>query len=185
MVRINYSVFSAYFFAGKKITITDLEDIDADLSKNLRWILENDVAGLDLTFTHEVEELGQRTTRELKEGGLDIIIDESNKKEYVKAVCEARMTTDIQDQLKAFIKGFRMVLSQDMLSIFTASEFEILISGSPIIDLKDMKENTLNNFGRDADTVKWLWEILEEFDQAMLASFVFFVSGKIAEFFPS
>jgi hypothetical protein len=36
---------------GSPLTYEDIEDIDPDYYKNLRWILDNDVEPLALTFT--------------------------------------------------------------------------------------------------------------------------------------
>lgn len=39
---------------GQSITYHDIEDVDPDYYKSLKWILENDIsqAGLDLTFRY-------------------------------------------------------------------------------------------------------------------------------------
>jgi len=163
---------------GKKITIADMEEVDADLGKNLRWILQNNVEELYLTFTHEIEVLDERTVIELKEGGSDIFVDEENKKDYVKQICEYRMTKQIRKQLKAFLKGFRMVVPQELISHLSTSELEIMISGESQIDLAEMKKHAaFRNYSKDDQIVKWLWEVLEEFSQDQLTTFYYFVSG--------
>ena len=35
---------------GQPLSITDMEDIDPDYYKNLKWSLENDISLFDLTF---------------------------------------------------------------------------------------------------------------------------------------
>ena len=37
-------------FLGQPLTCKDMEDIDPDYYRNLKWILDNDISGLDLTF---------------------------------------------------------------------------------------------------------------------------------------
>jgi len=163
---------------GKKITIGDMEEVDADLGKNLRWVLENNVEELYLTFTHEIEVLNERTMIELKEGGSDLFVDEENKKEYVKQICEYRMTKQIKKQLKAFLKGFRMVVPQELISHLSTSELEILISGESQIDLAEMKKHvTFRTYSQNDQIIIWLWEVLEEFSPDQLTSFYYFVSG--------
>ena len=158
--------------------ISDLEEVDADLGRNLRWILENEVEDLDLVFTHETEVLGERMTLELLEGGFDTILTETNKKDYVKKVCEERMTKEIEQSIKAFLKGFRLIIPRKFLSHLSTSELEILIAGASSIDLEDMKKHAVyNGYNASSQIEKWLWEILEEFKQEELAAFLFFVSG--------
>jgi hypothetical protein len=48
------SFFTRSFYkhiTGTSLTYDDFEDIDPDYYKNLRWILDNDITGLDMNFT--------------------------------------------------------------------------------------------------------------------------------------
>ena len=163
---------------GKKITIADLEDIDADLGKNLQWMLHNHVEDLGLTFTYETQFLGERISIELQEGGSGIDVDEGNKKQYVKEVCETAMTKQINQQLQIFLKGFQRILPKGFLSFLSTAEFEIIISGSPTIDFEEMKKHAqYTDYDENSKTIIWLWEILGEFSQQNLATFYYFLSG--------
>lgn len=45
---------------GKPVDLSDMEAIDPEYYKSLRWILDNPIDDvLDLTFSTEVEEFGQ------------------------------------------------------------------------------------------------------------------------------
>ncbi len=163
---------------GKEINIRDLEDIDADLSKNLDWILTNPVEDLHLAFTHETEFLGERLNFELKEGGSEIQVSEENKKEYVKRVCEFRMTNQIEKQIQAFLKGFYSIIPKSSISHLAAADLEIVISGAAKIDLQEMKKYAnYRDYSEGVSVIRWLWEILEEFDQEKLATFYYYLSG--------
>jgi hypothetical protein len=51
----------------------DIEAVDPEYYKNLRWMLENPIADvLDLTFTEEVDYFGAVELVELKPGGAGI-----------------------------------------------------------------------------------------------------------------
>ena len=53
--------------------LQDIEAVDPEYYKNLRWMLENDIADvLDLTFTEEVDYFGAVELVELKPGGAGI-----------------------------------------------------------------------------------------------------------------
>ena len=165
---------------GKEIAISDLEDVDVDLGRNLRWILENDVEVLDLDFTHETEVFGERLTLELFEGGFDMIVTETNKKEYVKKVCEARMIKEIEKPIRAFLKGFRTIIPKNFLKHLSTSDLELIIAGTPEIDLEDMKSHfNYHDYSSSSQIVKWFWEILEEFRREELAAFLYFISGSM------
>ena len=69
----------------KRVTLQDMEGVDADFHRNLQWTLENDITDvLDQTFSTEDERFGETITIDLKPGGADIPVTNENKKEYVE-----------------------------------------------------------------------------------------------------
>jgi len=161
-----------------EIAIKDLEDIDADLTKNLRWILDNSVEELYQTFTYEVDIADRRETRELIPGGYDTFVDDISKKQLVKQICLQKMITEVQGQVDAFLKGFQSVIPLEMISSFTVAELQLLISGEQEIDITDMKMNViLSGYKKTDSIIEWIFEILTEFNQNQRAAFLYFVSG--------
>ena len=69
-------------------------------------------------------------------------VTEENKKEYVKLVCQMKMTGAIRKQIDSFLEGFYEIIPKRLISIFDEQELELLISGLPNIDLDDLKANT-------------------------------------------
>ncbi|GFS44094.1 similar to LOW protein: E3 ubiquitin ligase-like protein [Actinidia rufa] len=135
---------------GVKVTYHDIEAIDPDYFKNLKWMLENDITDvLDLTFSIDADEeklilyeRTQVTDYELIPGGRNMRVTEENKHKYVDLVAEHRLTTAIRPQINAFLEGYNELISRDLISIFNDKELELLISGLPDIDLDDMRANT-------------------------------------------
>ena len=68
----------------KPIVLKDMESVDTEYYKSLKWIMENDPAELDLRFFIDEDFFGQVQTRELKPGGANIPVNNENKKEYVE-----------------------------------------------------------------------------------------------------
>lgn len=55
------------------MTSQDIEAVDPEYYKNLKWMLENNITDvLDLTFTEESDYFGKKELVELKPGGKDI-----------------------------------------------------------------------------------------------------------------
>lgn len=51
----------------------DIEAVDPEYYKNLKWMLENNITDvLDLTFTEESDYFGKKELVELKPGGKDL-----------------------------------------------------------------------------------------------------------------
>jgi hypothetical protein len=114
----------------------DMEDIDPDYYKNLKWILENDVTDFGIVFSYQADNFGSLEERELIEGGSKIAVTNENKKEYVKLVCYDKMSKTISEQVKAFLDGLHDLIPKDLLRIFDPKELELMLSGLPEIDSK-------------------------------------------------
>ncbi|KAG6793628.1 hypothetical protein POTOM_002843 [Populus tomentosa] len=145
---------------GVKVTYHDIEAVDPDYYKNLKWMLEqvvppendsitsvsrlfqNDVSYVpDLTFSmdadeekHILYEKTQVTDYELKPGGRNIRVTEETKHEYVDLVADHILTNAIRPQITSFLDGFNELVPRELISIFNDKELELLISGLPEID---------------------------------------------------
>nr|XP_010929754.2 LOW QUALITY PROTEIN: E3 ubiquitin-protein ligase UPL2-like [Elaeis guineensis] len=171
---------------GVKVTYHDIEAVDPDYYKSLKWILENDKSDiLDLTFSIDADEeklilyeKSQVTDCELIPGGRNIRVTEENKKEYVDRIAEHRLTTAIRPQINAFMEGFNELIPQDLISIFNDKELELLISGLPDIDLDDLRANTeYSGYSNASPVSQWFWEVLQGFSKEDKARFLQFVTG--------
>jgi E3 ubiquitin-protein ligase HUWE1 len=157
-----------------------MESEDYSFYQGLVYLLENNVKdlGYELTFSTEIQEFGVTETRELKPGGKNIPVTEENKKEYVKLVCQMKMTGAIRKQLNAFLEGFYDIIPKRLISIFNEQELELLISGLPTIDIDDLKANTeYHKYQINSLQTQWFWRALRSFDQAERAQFLQFVTG--------
>lgn len=93
-------------------------------------------------FSYQVQVFGLSEVRDLIPNGRHIAVTEENKKEYVKLVCQMKMTGAIRKQIDSFLEGFYEIIPKRLISIFDEQELELLISGLPNIDLDDLKANT-------------------------------------------
>lgn len=74
-------------------------------------------------------------TIELKPGGADVEVTEDNKKDYVDAVVEYRISKRVREQFEAFMSGFNELIPQDLITVFDERELELLIGGMSEIDV--------------------------------------------------
>ncbi|OMO50799.1 hypothetical protein CCACVL1_30240 [Corchorus capsularis] len=171
---------------GVKVTYHDIEAIDPDYFKNLKWMLENDISDvLDLTFSIDADEeklilyeRTQVTDYELIPGGRNIKVTEENKHQYVDLVAEHRLTTAIRPQINAFLEGFNELIPRELISIFNDKELELLISGLPDIDLDDMRANTeYSGYSAASPVIQWFWEVVQGLSKEDKARLLQFVTG--------
>eukprot|EP00834_Sanchytrium_tribonematis_P001242 NODE_29_length_37665_cov_1.081563.p3 type:complete len:678 gc:universal NODE_29_length_37665_cov_1.081563:28230-30263(+) len=162
-----------------KTNIDDMEMIDNDVYKSLKWTLENDITDvLDLTFSTEEEEFGTLVTHDLKDNGREIPVNNENKAEYVDLIVNWRIKKRVQVQFDSFLKGFHEFIPKDLVSVFDERELEMLIGGIAEIDLKDWKENSVyKNYSENDNPVKWFWQLMEKWDNEQRARFLQFATG--------
>lgn len=166
---------------GQEVNYQDMEDLDPDFYKSLKFLLEINLNESELHeyyFAIEMEEFGKLQVKELVSGGKSIRVTEDNKMEYIKLVCHMKMTKNILGQINAFLEGFYELVPKQLIAIFDSKELELLISGLPEIDINDLKANTeYHNYGEDTDVIIWFWDALEEFSHEERAEFLQFVTG--------
>jgi len=74
-------------------------------------------------------------TIELRPGGTDEPVTEDNKKEYVEAIVDYRISTRVKEQFEAFMSGFSELIPQELITVFDERELELLIGGMSEIDV--------------------------------------------------
>merc|ERR1719319_19059 len=86
---------------AKAVKHQDMESEDYEYFKGLDFLLENKVEdlGSELTFSTEIQEFGVTETRELIPNGKNIPVTDENKDEYIRLVCQMKMTGAIRKQL--------------------------------------------------------------------------------------
>ncbi len=153
---------------GKPVSYTDMEAEDNAFYQGLVFLLEHNVneIGSDLTFSIEIQEFGANSVIDLKPNGRNIPVTEENKIEYVRLVCQEKMTGSIKQQLKSYLQGLHEIVPKRLISIFDEHELELLISGLPDIDIDDLQANTeYHKYAADSLQIQWFWRACRTFDQ--------------------
>ncbi|CAN3361037.1 E3 ubiquitin-protein ligase Rsp5p [Diutina catenulata] len=163
----------------KKVVLSDMEGVDAEFYRSLKWILDNDITDiLDLTFSAEDERFGEIIEVDLKPGGRDIEVTEDNKHEYVELISEWKISKRVEEQFKAFIDGFNELIPQDLVNVFDERELELLIGGLAEIDVDDWKKHTDYRGYQESDQViQWFWQCIKEWDSEQKARLLQFTTG--------
>ncbi|KAL4469176.1 hypothetical protein ABPG72_008916 [Tetrahymena utriculariae] len=179
LVGVDFPKFILKHLTGQPLKISDLDDIEPELTKNLLWILENPVEDLCLTFIYEFEEIGQKKTIELIHGGKNFDVTDQNKKDYVDKLINYVMIQQIQPQIQSFLEGFFSIFPKSELFLVDWMELGTKIAGAQEIDFKELRANTTyqGGYSEISTLIQWFWEILMTFDDKMKRKFLFFLSG--------
>ncbi|KAF9475538.1 hypothetical protein BDN70DRAFT_996350 [Pholiota conissans] len=163
---------------GKPVDYKDVEWVDPEYYNSLCWILENDPTALDLTFSVEADEFGVNRIVPLKEGGESIAVTQENKREFVQLSAQYRLYSSIKDQIENLSRGFYEIIPKDLITIFNEQELELLISGTPDIDVDEWRAATeYNGYTSSDPNIVWWWRALKSFNREERAKVLSFATG--------
>jgi E3 ubiquitin-protein ligase HUWE1 len=163
---------------GKPVDYRDVEWIDPEYYNSLCWILENDPTPLDLTFSTEADEFGVTRIIPLKENGESITVTQENRREFVQLSAQYRLYSSIKDQIESLLSGFYDVIPKDLITIFNEQELELLISGTPDIDVDEWRAATeYHGYNSSDPVIVWWWRALKSFNRDERAKVLSFATG--------
>lgn len=158
-------------------------------------IRENDIDGVDLTFSVDDEKFGERRTIDLKPDGQNIPVTNENKREYVEYVDQSskdseiiltpgRLVTEwkiqkrVEQQFQAFMSGFNELIPQDLVTVFDERELELLIGGIADIDVDDWKKHTdYRGYQESDEVIQNFWKIIHSWDAEQKSRLLQFATG--------
>jgi hypothetical protein len=106
------------------------------------------------------------------------LIDESNKIQFMQDSINYITTESIKRQIDAFLDGLYSMVPKKFLELFTVEELELLINGSPTVDVNELQKKTeYYDFKENDIVIQWLWEILKNETQEFRKKFLKFVTG--------
>ncbi|CAH3900724.1 E3 ubiquitin-protein ligase SMURF2 [Pieris brassicae] len=176
------AAFTAPFYKqllGRAITLRDIRDVDPELHRSLSWMLENSISGvIDTTFSVECSSFGAVRSVELRPGGTNEQVTDTNKRDYVRLYVAHRFTRGAERQWLALQRGLADIIPPQLLRPLSPRDLQPLLAGRADLDPADWKRHTrLKHVNPDAPIVNWFWEIVEEFDAEMRARLLQFVTG--------
>ncbi|KAL3668308.1 hypothetical protein V7S43_006401 [Phytophthora oleae] len=165
---------------GVPVTFADMEYLDPETYRNLRWLMDNDGVddlGLDFSITEQVNE-SEKVVVDLIPNGRNVAVTDANKREYLSRRFRYVLFESVADQMYAFLKGLYEVVPRDMLLTFDPEEFDYLLCGSPEIDVTDWEAHTIMSPNLEgASVTRWFWEIVRQMPNEYRRRLLLFATG--------
>uniref|UniRef100_A0A4W5JLM8 HECT-type E3 ubiquitin transferase n=1 Tax=Hucho hucho TaxID=62062 RepID=A0A4W5JLM8_9TELE len=162
-------------------TLGDLQQVMPDLAHGLGELLcyEGNVEeDFYLTFQVFQEELGVVRSYNLKPGGDKIPVNKQNRKEYVQLYAGFLLNKSIYKQFAAFYRGFHSVCASDALMLLRPEEVEMLVCGSPELDMSALQRAAQYEGYSKADlTVRCFWDVVLAFPLELQKKLLHFATG--------
>ncbi|GLH08102.1 E3 ubiquitin-protein ligase Smurf1 [Gryllus bimaculatus] len=170
----------------KTLTLDDLSEIMPDVSRGLTELLNyegNVEEDMCMNFQASIcavslEEYGEVKTFKLKENGENIPVTCENRKEYVDLYMDWVLNAAIYEQFRAFYLGFHSVCASNALIMLRPEEVEMLVCGSPTLDLNELRKVTeYDGYKADDPVVIDFWEVLHSLSEELKKKFLLFATG--------
>jgi len=172
----------------------DLYSLNAALYENLSKLQEMpDVDCLDLVMEASIATpFGDVIERDLKTHGEMVKVTDENKAEYVELYEEVLIGL-AEPERKILAEGFHEIVPAAWLAVFSRKELELLMCGSPQIDIEDWIEHTVYSgryvtrksetgqvmpgTGADHPIIRAFWEVVRSFSPEQHAKLLQFCTG--------
>ncbi|XP_077586597.1 putative E3 ubiquitin-protein ligase HECTD2 [Stigmatopora nigra] len=162
-------------------TLDDLRQISPELARGLQELLHYDgnvEEDFYLTFQVWQEEMGVVKSYNLKPGGDKIAVSKHNRKEYVQLYVDFLLNKSICKQFAAFYHGFHSVCASDALMLLRPEEVEVLVCGSPQLDMSALQKAAhYEGYGKTDATVRIFWEVVLSFPVDLQKKLLHFATG--------
>ncbi|KAI7883316.1 HECT-domain-containing protein [Lichtheimia hyalospora FSU 10163] len=179
---IQFASFLLAKLLGRNVFLQELRELDEDVWRNLIFLKRYDgcVEDLGLYFATDEEAFGQVTTHELKYRGKNMPVTNENKIEYVYRMADYKLNQQTREQTRAFVDGFRSIITEGWIKVFSPPELQRVISGEDTdFDVADLRQHTEyhNGYFDQHPIIRSLWQIIQEFNSDEKRAFLKFVTS--------
>eukprot|EP01026_Neomeris_dumetosa_P059394 TRINITY_DN5548_c0_g1_i2.p3 TRINITY_DN5548_c0_g1~~TRINITY_DN5548_c0_g1_i2.p3 ORF type:complete len:301 (+),score=37.09 TRINITY_DN5548_c0_g1_i2:830-1732(+) len=166
-------------------TLRDLQEMQPTVANSLQYLLDyNDVEQpmeqvLCQTFTISEEHYGEVKEFQLIENGENVYVTEENRLEYVNLYVDWVLDKSVKVQFESLSMGFMQFYDGPAITLFSAEELDRLVCGTPQLDFQALKEKSRyeGDYCETSRAVKWLWQIVFEFNDEEGKMFLKFFTG--------
>ncbi len=168
---------------GHKVTLDDYTQLDQITGKGLKKLLSLEhVENLSIYFEVSYKDIeDQLITRELISNGSNILVNDTNKYEYVERYLNFFLNDVCKSRFESFQRGFYNVVGGNAISLFTPKEIEQILIGDSsesAIDTRMMRSITrYKGFRSNDKVISWFWRYFDSCVPEVQKKILFFVTG--------
>ncbi|CEF61963.1 E3 ubiquitin-protein ligase TRIP12 [Strongyloides ratti] len=182
-IPFNSVIFKWLLNDTNSFTFADLEEVDGVLYDAMKKLMETDEK--DFEAVYQFFTLPGNDSFELIKGGKNKLVTKENVSQFVKLVSHWILKEGIISEMEAMKNGFEAIINIKKMKIFYPEELGLLLGGvNPISNDEFWEIETLkkafkpdHGYSHDSAQVKWLIEMLFEFNGDNRRKFLQFVTG--------
>eukprot|EP01025_Chloroclados_australasicus_P060238 TRINITY_DN7715_c0_g1_i4.p1 TRINITY_DN7715_c0_g1~~TRINITY_DN7715_c0_g1_i4.p1 ORF type:complete len:816 (-),score=108.71 TRINITY_DN7715_c0_g1_i4:1308-3701(-) len=164
--------------------LRDLQEMQPTVAASLQAFLDyNESTPMEdvfcQTFTISEEHYGTVMEYPLIQNGEDVFVTEENRLEYVNLYVDWVLDKSVKQQFEALQAGFMLFYDGPAITLFSAEELDRLVCGTPQLDFQALREKCKyeGDYCETSRAVKWLWEIVFNFNEEEGKMFLKFFTG--------
>lgn len=169
---------------GEPVTSDDLTLVDSMIVNSMKKIRTIDQCGVtadmfeDIVMETFTTLSTDNRTMALKPNGANVPVTFDSRIAFADLV-EAYRLSEFDVQIEAILRGLATVVPVHLLSLFTGAEMELMVCGSPEVDVDLLQRCTEYSSCRATDDhIVWFWQVLREFSCEERNAFLRFVWGR-------
>ena len=176
------SCFNIYIYKiilDEPVEIEDLVFIDTEIYHSIKKLQNlNDFSNLELYFAeNEKDENGNINNVNLILEGSNIPVTKENMLYYFQKKIEYIINKD-RIYINHIKKSIFSYIPESLIKIFSANELELILNGTPFIDVSDWIENTIyEGYSPSDDIIIKFWNIVKNLPQEKLSRLLQFSTG--------
>ena len=176
------SCFNIYIYKiilDEPVEIEDLVFIDTEIYHSIKKLQNlNDFSNLELYFAeNEKDENGNINNINVILEGSNIPVTKENMLYYFQKKIEYIMNKD-RIYINHIKKSIFSYIPESLIKIFSANELELILNGTPFIDVSDWIENTIyEGYSPSDDIIIKFWNIVKNLPQEKLSRLLQFSTG--------
>ena len=176
------SCFNIYIYKiilDEPVELEELFFIDSEIYHSIQKLKNlQDFSNLELYFAeNEKNEIGDVNVLNLILDGANVPVNKENMEYYFQKKIEYIMNKD-RDYINHIKKSLFSYIPESLIKIFSANELELMLNGTPFIDVTDWIENTeYEGYSPSDEIITNFWDIVKELPQEKLSRLLQFSTG--------
>ncbi|XP_070470422.1 E3 ISG15--protein ligase HERC5 [Equus przewalskii] len=160
-------------------SLEDLKELSPVFGRSLQTLLDDEGEDFGEVFYIHFTVHWDRNAEELIPNGSDIIVDQTNKRDYVSKCVNYIFNISIKAVYEEFQRGFYKVCDKEIIGFFHPAELKDVIIGNTDYDWETFEKNARYAGGYDSShpTIVMFWEALHKLTLEEKKKFLVFLTG--------
>ncbi|XP_024101772.2 probable E3 ubiquitin-protein ligase HERC6 isoform X1 [Pongo abelii] len=164
----------------QKPSLEDLKELSPRLGKSLQEVLNDDADDIGDALCIRFSIHWDQNDVDLIPNGISILVDQSNKKDYVSKYIDYIFNVSVKAVYEEFQRGFYRVCEKEILRHFYPEELMTAIIGNTDYDWKQFEQNSKYEQGyqKSHPTIQLFWKAFHKLTLDEKKKFLFFLTGR-------